>query len=409
PGPPGGGRQDPSGPGRQPDHADPGDRARPRDRCGLPLPPGSADGARPPGRRTRRDRAARVVAGPHGGRPRRVICAPARDLRPWRVTAPSRRTGAEVRPRSAPAPGCTEALGCRRREDPVVTTPPMCAATQQSWTWCVFRRQVIPHRALRCPYCEVVRPVRTPARAPEGSGAAMSDRRSSRGSSNGSKRPSSSSSGGARRAAGVRRSTGSSDRAGAKNSKRPAPKATSRTGRNRETASSSRTKAAGAGAGSSGAGARRTSTSGSRTSVGARHAGAGQTRTTKKAAATNFLNYPRAGAKNPWRWIPSLRLIVGAMALMVLAGLGLGVWVYVDTDVPEPTDYALAETTRVYFADGETEMGKFSEINRTILPGEEIPQNVKDAAVASEDASFYENRGVSPRGIVRALINNLRG
>src|SRR5690625_2053683 len=137
--------------------------------------------------------------------------------------------------------------------------------------------------------------------------------------------------------------------------------------------------------------------------------GAGQTRTTKKAAATNFLNYPRAGAKNPWRWIPSLRLIVGAMALMVLAGLGLGVWVYVDTDVPEPTDYALAETTRVYFADGETEMGKFSEINRTILPGEEIPQNVKDAAVASEDASFYENRGVSPRGIVRALINNLRG
>src|SRR5699024_8632581 len=211
----------------------------------------------------------------------------------------------------------------------------------------------------------------TPARAPEGSGAAMSDRRSSRGSSNGSKRPSSSSSGGARRAAGVRRSTGSSDRAGAKNSKRPAPKGTSRTGRNRETASSSRTKA--------------------------------------QAAATNCLDYRRAGAKNPWRWIPSLRLIVGAMALMVLAGLGLGVWVYVDTDVPEPTDYALAETTRVYFADGETEMGKFSEINRTILPGEEIPQDVKDAAVASEDASFYENRGVSPRGIVRALINNLRG
>src|SRR5699024_11017984 len=42
-------------------------------------------------------------------------------------------------------------------------------------------------------------------------------------------------------------------------------------------------------------------------------------------------------------------------------------------------------------------------------PGEAIRPNVKDAAVASEDASFYENRGVSPRGIVRALINNLRG
>src|SRR5690625_5786237 len=104
--------------------------------------------------------------------------------------------------------------------------------------------------------------------------------------------------------------------------------------------------AAGAGAGSSCAGARRTSTACSRTSVGARHAGAGPTRTTKKAAATNFLNYPRAGAKNPWRWIPSPRLIVGAMAWMVLAGLGPGAGVYVDTAVPEPTDYALAATTR---------------------------------------------------------------
>src|SRR5699024_11017983 len=108
----------------------------------------------------------------------------------------------------------------------------------------------------------------------------------------------------------------------------------------------------------------------------------------------NFLNYPRAGAKNPWRWIPSLRLIVGAMALMVLAGLGLGVWVYVDTDVPEPTDYALAETTRVYFADGETEMGKFSEINRTILPGR-------------GDQAERQGRGSGQRG--RQLLREPRG
>lgn len=129
----------------------------------------------------------------------------------------------------------------------------------------------------------------------------------------------------------------------------------------------------------------------------------------KKVAATNVLNYPRAGAKNPWRWLPSLRMIVGAMALFVIAGLGFAVWLYNDTEVPEVDDIALAQTSRVYFADGETEMGRFSEINRTIIPNDEIPENVKDAVVASEDSSFYENRGVSPRGIVRALINNLRG
>ncbi|MDN5688937.1 MAG: penicillin-binding protein, partial [Brachybacterium sp.] len=97
------------------------------------------------------------------------------------------------------------------------------------------------------------------------------------------------------------------------------------------------------------------------------------------------------------------------MALLVLCGLGFAVWLYNDTEVPEPSDFALAQTSRVYFSDGETEMGTFSEINRTELSSDEIPQNIKDAVVASEDDSFYENRGVSPRGILRALVNNLSG
>ena len=229
-------------------------------------------------------------------------------------------------------------------------------------------------------------------------------RRSSRGPS---KKPTG---GGTRRAAGVRRaSSGKPAAKSAKSAKeQPAAKGTSRTGR-----------AAGAGAGA-GTGTKATTDapkrSGSRTAVNARHAGvasaaagAGTKGRKKKATSTNFLNYPRAGAKNPWRWIPSVRMIVGAMALMVLAGLGFAVWLYNDTEVPEPSDFALAQTSRVYYADGETEMGQFSEINRTLLPADEVPANVKQAVVASEDSSFYENRGVSPRGILRAFVNNLKG
>ncbi|MDN6400611.1 MAG: penicillin-binding protein, partial [Brachybacterium sp.] len=207
----------------------------------------------------------------------------------------------------------------------------------------------------------------------------------------------------------------------------PPPKRTSRTGRRAGTAG-----AAGAAAGGTGAAKGATAANGAssakrsapaagapksptaRTSVRARHAGVASAAAApkgraKKAAATNFLNYPRAGKKNPWRWFPSLRLIAGAMALMVLAGLGFAVWLYNDTEVPEPSDFALAQTSRVYYADGETEMGQFSEINRTELPADEIPDNIKQAVVASEDDSFYENRGVSPRGILRAVVNNVMG
>ena len=218
----------------------------------------------------------------------------------------------------------------------------------------------------------------------------MSDSgRSSRGSSK------KSTGAGSRRAAGVRRAADA--KPAGKSAKASGAKGTSRTARSTAGAKSTASKVPS-----------------SRTSVTARHAGvaasaAGRGGATKKVAATNFLNYPRAGAKNPWRWIPSLRLVVGAMALMVLAGLGFAVWLYNDTEVPEPSDFALAQTSRVYYSDGETEMGQFSEINRTELPADEIPDTIKQAVVASEDNTFYENRGVSPRGIIRALVNNLQG
>ncbi|HMO10850.1 MAG TPA: transglycosylase domain-containing protein, partial [Actinotalea sp.] len=69
---------------------------------------------------------------------------------------------------------------------------------------------------------------------------------------------------------------------------------------------------------------------------------------------------------------------------------------------------AQAQTSTVYYADGTTEMGTFGVQNRVILPADEIPQLMKDAVVAAEDRTFYENPGVDPVGILRALYVNLR-
>lgn len=128
-----------------------------------------------------------------------------------------------------------------------------------------------------------------------------------------------------------------------------------------------------------------------------------------KPKPTNFLNYPRAGKEGFSRWLPSWRLLSAAVLVLFCAGVGFGAWLYATTEVPEPTDIAVAQTTRVYYSDGKTLLGEFSDLNRTILPADEIPDNVKEAVVASEDSTFYENRGISPKGIVRALVNNLSG
>jgi membrane peptidoglycan carboxypeptidase len=38
-----------------------------------------------------------------------------------------------------------------------------------------------------------------------------------------------------------------------------------------------------------------------------------------------------------------------------------------------------------------------------------VPEHVRNAVLAAEDRTFYENRGISPRGIARAFVNNVRG
>ena len=84
-------------------------------------------------------------------------------------------------------------------------------------------------------------------------------------------------------------------------------------------------------------------------------------------------------------------------------------WAYNTIKVPKPSEFALAQSSTVYYADGTTEMGKFAEINRQSVDASTLPDYVGNAVVASEDRSFYSNKGVDPKGIARALINNLRG
>ncbi len=47
--------------------------------------------------------------------------------------------------------------------------------------------------------------------------------------------------------------------------------------------------------------------------------------------------------------------------------------------------------------------------DRIILTKEEVPKQLTDALIATEDRNFYEHHGVSVRGTARALLSNLRG
>jgi membrane peptidoglycan carboxypeptidase len=121
------------------------------------------------------------------------------------------------------------------------------------------------------------------------------------------------------------------------------------------------------------------------------------------------LGYPRWHRRGVARWLPSWRLVLGTILTLGFLGIGAVAVAYAMTSIPEPDEFTQAQTTTVYYADGVTEMGSFAAQQREIVDIATLPDHVGHAVVASEDRTFYENAGISPTGMARALVNNLRG
>ena len=110
---------------------------------------------------------------------------------------------------------------------------------------------------------------------------------------------------------------------------------------------------------------------------------------------------------------PLLRRVLTWLLLAFLGFLVLGAvafaYLYTTTDIPDPNKDFTSQTTFVYYADGKTEVGRFASQNRTSIALSDVPQHVQDAVIAAEDRSFYTNKGIDPKGILRAAFSNARG
>jgi membrane peptidoglycan carboxypeptidase len=100
-------------------------------------------------------------------------------------------------------------------------------------------------------------------------------------------------------------------------------------------------------------------------------------------------------------------LIVGLVG-MVVAGAGF-FYLYKTIDIPNPNKDFQAQTSFVYYADGEDEVGSFATQNRESIPLAKVPQNLQDAVVAAENRTFWSDKGIDPKGILRAAFSNASG
>ncbi len=91
-----------------------------------------------------------------------------------------------------------------------------------------------------------------------------------------------------------------------------------------------------------------------------------------------------------------------------IAGSVLFALAYFTVDIPDPNAYVNSQSTIIQYSNGE-EIGRVGTQNRQIVPLAKIPLNVRHAVLAAEDRGFYSNRAFSVTGILRAILNNLKG
>ena len=112
------------------------------------------------------------------------------------------------------------------------------------------------------------------------------------------------------------------------------------------------------------------------------------------------------------RWLLKLAMWGGGLLLAGLGGLVLFIAVALAVaypnlpDISELADYRPKLPLRVFTADGVM-IGEFGEERRNLTPINEIPQVMKDAVLAIEDARFFSHGGVDYLGVVRAGLANL--
>jgi penicillin-binding protein 1A len=95
-----------------------------------------------------------------------------------------------------------------------------------------------------------------------------------------------------------------------------------------------------------------------------------------------------------------------AVALLLTVAVALAVAYPNLPDISDLADYRPKLPLRVYSAEGAL-LGEFGEERRNLTPIDEIPQVMKDAVLAIEDARFFQHGGVDYKGVVRAGLANL--
>ena len=105
--------------------------------------------------------------------------------------------------------------------------------------------------------------------------------------------------------------------------------------------------------------------------------------------------------------------IAGALTILffALTLFALAKAAKIAKELPDPGQFVsnrqISQSSKIYDRSGEILLYEiYDEEKRTIIPFEEIPEQIKQAAIALEDKNFYTHPSFDWRAILRAMIVN---
>lgn len=104
-----------------------------------------------------------------------------------------------------------------------------------------------------------------------------------------------------------------------------------------------------------------------------------------------------------------LRFVLMGFGASVLVLIGLFGIAWAMTPIPDSTQkQATAQGSVIYYRDGKSVLAR-QGVNRKTVELKRVPVPVRDAVIAAENRSFYQDSGVSFKGTMRALWSTVSG
>ena len=139
----------------------------------------------------------------------------------------------------------------------------------------------------------------------------------------------------------------------------------------------------------------------------------------KKTTNKNIKNYKKGNKKYKktqkkksligriFKWT-FLTMLILFLAVSVVAGGYVFAIIKSTPPLDVETVLRLSEPSSLYDKDSQYIDTIHSEISRTVIDFDQMPQNLKDAYVSIEDQRFYDHKGIDPRRILGSLVTDVK-